>query len=225
MDFSFGEKSDAFRDEVREFLRENFRPDMIERVDDTGTGILGIYRLLGANGWIAASWPEEYGGQGRDPFEMTAMRDELRLVGVPTDGLGQSIMVARTILAVGSEEQKQTFLPPFLAGEIIFGLGYTEPDSDRTSPPPRHAECPTGRRRLDHRRPEDVHHVGARGRVRLPARGLIRGTEAPRPHHVPGSARRARSGDPSGAHDGRRTHQRHLLHGRPGARCVPGRWG
>ena len=130
MDFRFGAKSDAFREEVREFLREHLRPDMIERAHDTGTGHdWEFHRALGAQGWIAASWPEEYGGQGRDPFEMTAMRDELRLAGVPTDGLGQSIMVARTILAVGSEEQKQTFLPPFLAGEIIFGLGYTEPDS------------------------------------------------------------------------------------------------
>jgi alkylation response protein AidB-like acyl-CoA dehydrogenase len=60
---------------------------------------------------------------------MTALRDELRLAGVPTDGLGQSIIVARTIRAVGTDEQKQTFLPPFLAGEVIFALGYTEPDS------------------------------------------------------------------------------------------------
>jgi alkylation response protein AidB-like acyl-CoA dehydrogenase len=130
MDFRLGARSDAFRDEVRGFLREHLRPDMVERAHDTGTGHnWEFHRALGAQGWIAASWPEEYGGQGRDPFEMTAMRDELRLAGVPTDGLGQSIIVARTIRAVGSEEQKQTFLPPFLAGDIIFGLGYTEPDS------------------------------------------------------------------------------------------------
>jgi len=130
MEFRLGAKSDAFRDEVREFLREHLRPEMIERAHDTGTGHdWEFHRALGAQGWIAASWPEEYGGQGRDPFEMTAMRDELRLAGVPTDGLGQSIIVARTIRAVGSEEQKQIFLPPFLAGEILFALGYTEPDS------------------------------------------------------------------------------------------------
>jgi alkylation response protein AidB-like acyl-CoA dehydrogenase len=88
-----------------------------------------VHRALGEQGWIAASWPVEYGGQGRDPFEMTAMRDELRLAGVPTDGLGQTIIVARTIRAVGTEEQKQRFLPAALAGEMIFALGYTEPDS------------------------------------------------------------------------------------------------
>jgi alkylation response protein AidB-like acyl-CoA dehydrogenase len=130
IDFRLGARSDAFREEVRAFLREHFRPDMVERAHDTGTAhVWEFYRALGAQGWIAASWPEEYGGQGRDPFEMTALRDELRLAGVPTDGLGQSIIVGRTIRAVGSEEQKQKFLPPFLAGEIIFALGYTEPDS------------------------------------------------------------------------------------------------
>jgi len=130
MEFRLGDRSDAFREEVRAFLRAHFRPDMVERAHDTGTAhVWELYRALGAQGWIAASWPEEYGGQGRDPFEMTAMRDELRLAGVPTDGLGQSVIVGRTIRAVGSEEQKQRFLPPFLAGEIIFALGYTEPDS------------------------------------------------------------------------------------------------
>ena len=130
MDFRLGERSDAFRDEVRAFLREHFRPEMVERAHDTGTSHnWEFHRALGAQGWIAASWPEEYGGQGRDPMEMTAMRDELRLAGVPTDGLGQTIMIARTLRAVGTDEQKQRFIPPALAGEIIFALGYTEPDS------------------------------------------------------------------------------------------------
>ena len=130
MDFRLGERSDTFRDEVREFLNEHFSPDMVERAHDTGTSHnWEFHRALGAQGWIAASWPEEYGGQGRDPMEMTAMRDELRMAGVPTDGLGQTIMIARTLRAVGTEEQKQQFIPPALAGEIIFALGYTEPDS------------------------------------------------------------------------------------------------
>ena len=59
-------------------------PTMVERAHDTGTSHdWEFHRALGAQGWIAASWPEEYGGQGRDPMEMTAMRDELRLAGRP----------------------------------------------------------------------------------------------------------------------------------------------
>src|SRR4029077_13928148 len=130
MEFRLGERSDALREEVRECLREHFRPEMVERAHDSGTAHgWELYRALGAQGWIAASWPEEYGGQGGDPCERAAMRAELRLAGVPTDGLGQSVIVGRTIRAVGSEEQKRTFLPPFLAGETMCALGYTEPDS------------------------------------------------------------------------------------------------
>lgn len=130
MDFRLGARSDAFRQEVRAFLREHLPADTADRAHRTGTNHdWRVHRALGEQGWIAASWPVEYGGQGRDPFEMTAMRDELRMAGVPTDGLGQTIIVARTIRAVGTEAQKQRFLPPALAGEIIFALAYTEPDS------------------------------------------------------------------------------------------------
>jgi alkylation response protein AidB-like acyl-CoA dehydrogenase len=130
MDFRLGEKSEAFRDEVRRFVAEHLPETTVERVHETGTAHdWDFYRALGAQGWIAASWPAEYGGQGRDPFEMTALRDELRLAFAPTDGMGQSMIVARTIDHVGTDEQKQAFLPRLLAGEIIFSLGYSEPDS------------------------------------------------------------------------------------------------
>jgi alkylation response protein AidB-like acyl-CoA dehydrogenase len=130
MDFNLGDRSDAFRAEVHDFVAGNLRPEAIERVHETGTvHDWDFYRALGAQGWIAASWPSEYGGQDRDPFEMTALRDELRMAQVPLDGMGNSLIVARTIRHLGTDEQKQTFLPPLLSGEIIFALGYSEPDS------------------------------------------------------------------------------------------------
>jgi alkylation response protein AidB-like acyl-CoA dehydrogenase len=130
MDFDLGERSDAFRAEVHEFVDAHFRPEAIEETHDTGTEHnWDFYRALGAQGWIAASWPSEYGGQDRDPFEMTALRDELRMAQVPMDGMGNSLIVARTLRHLGTEEQKQTFLRPMLNGEIIFSLGYSEPDS------------------------------------------------------------------------------------------------
>jgi alkylation response protein AidB-like acyl-CoA dehydrogenase len=130
MDFRLGSKSDAFRTEVREFLDQHLDPEVIEQAHRTGTmHNKDFYRSLGDQGWIAASWPAEYGGQERDPYEMTALRDELRLAGAPTDGMGTSLIVCQTIRRVASEEQKQDFLPRALAGEILISLGYSEPDS------------------------------------------------------------------------------------------------
>lgn len=130
MDFRLGPKSDAFRAEVRRFLEDHFDEQALEEAHRSGTmHDQGFHRALGTQGWIAASWPAEYGGQERDPYEMTALREELRLAGVPTDGLALSLIVCQTIRRVGTEEQKRDFLPRALAGEIIMSLGYSEPDA------------------------------------------------------------------------------------------------
>jgi alkylation response protein AidB-like acyl-CoA dehydrogenase len=130
MDFRLGSKSDVFRAEVREFLDQHLDAEVIEQAHRTGTmHNQDFYRALGDRGWIAASWPAEYGGQERDPYEMTALRDELRLAGAPTDGMGTSLIVCQTIRRVATEEQKRDFLPLALAGEVLISLGYSEPDS------------------------------------------------------------------------------------------------
>ncbi len=130
MDFRLGPKADAFRAEVRAFLDEHLDEDTIERAHRSGTNHdREFHRAIGRQGWLAATWPAEYGGQERDPFEMTALRDELRLAGAPTDGMGMSVIVCQTIRRVATEEQKADFLPRALSGDICFSLGYSEPDS------------------------------------------------------------------------------------------------
>ncbi|MBM3658447.1 MAG: acyl-CoA dehydrogenase [Actinobacteria bacterium] len=130
MDFRLGSEADAFRGIVREFLDEHLTDEIRERAHETGTvHDWDFHRALGERGWIAASWPVEYGGQGRSPYELTAMREELRLAGAPTDGLGNTLIVARTINHLGSPELKEELLPRVLRGEMIFALGYSEPDA------------------------------------------------------------------------------------------------
>jgi alkylation response protein AidB-like acyl-CoA dehydrogenase len=128
MDFRLGSKSDAFRAEVRAFLQEHATPEMIERCHRSGTlHDWEFHRALGKKGWIAASWPKDLGGQGRDAFEMAAFDEEA--AHVPMDGLGITLMVANTLRHVGTEEQKAEILPRFLSGEAIAALGYSEPGS------------------------------------------------------------------------------------------------
>ena len=130
MDFRLGPEADAFRGVVREFVDEHLTDDIRERAHESGTvHDWDFHRALGARGWIAASWPVAYGGQGRSPFELTAMREELRLAGAPTDGLANTLIVARTVNHLGSPELKEELLPKVLRGEMIFALGYSEPDA------------------------------------------------------------------------------------------------
>ena len=124
-----------------------------------------FHRALGAQGWIAASWPEEYGGQGRDPFEMTAMRDELRLAGRP-DRRARADDHRRPHHPRRRLRGAEAAVPPARAGR----RDHLRPRVHRArlrlrrrrGEDPRRAR----RRRVGHRRPEDVHDAGPRGHVR-----------------------------------------------------------
>jgi alkylation response protein AidB-like acyl-CoA dehydrogenase len=130
VDFSLGERSDAFRAEARRFLDEVFTDEMREEMHRTGVRHNWDYhRALVERGLLAPGWPVEFGGQGRDPMEMLALAEEFQRAGAPTYAAGTTLMVANIIRHVGTEEQKRAILPRALSGEIIIVLGFTEPES------------------------------------------------------------------------------------------------
>ena len=130
MDFNLSERSERFRGEVREFLAEHVTDDLRDRVRETGTiHDWGLHRAMAEKGWIAAAWPEEYGGQGRDDFEMAAFYEEAVIAEAPLDGLLITMIIANTLRHVGTEEQKRELIPQMIGGDAICALGYSEPGS------------------------------------------------------------------------------------------------
>ena len=89
----------------------------------------GLHRAFAEQGWIAAAWPKEWGGQERDAFEMLVMFEELARAGAPVDGWGTAELVANTLAIVGRPDQQQEIIPRVLGGEIVICLGYSEPDA------------------------------------------------------------------------------------------------
>jgi len=92
----------------------------------------GVYRdlvrRLGRDGWLGMAFPPEYGGGGLGPMEQQIFVNEAARADVPLPSVTLQT-VAPTLLAYGSDEQKRTFLPPILAGELHFAIGYTEPEA------------------------------------------------------------------------------------------------
>ncbi len=129
-DFRLGAPVEAFRDEIRAFLRAEVTADVIERAHTTGTiHDWGLHHAMAAKGLISAGWPAEYGGGGRSPLEMNVLSEEMYLSGAPVDGIGVASLVAHTILLEGSDWLKQTIVPQILSGDVITSLGYSEPES------------------------------------------------------------------------------------------------
>jgi hypothetical protein len=128
MNFDIDDASPEFRQEVAAFLDDYVTSELVERCRRTGTNHdWELHRALGERGWYAGGWPLEYGGRGDEgTFEFPILADELEQRGIPSDGLGMTMLVANTIMRAGSEELKRRVLPRALAGEILMCLGYTE---------------------------------------------------------------------------------------------------
>jgi len=87
-----------------------------------------VVRQLGKDGWLALSWPAEYGGRDGDPVDQLIFADEAAIAHVPVPFLTINT-VGPTIMRFGTEEQKAQYLPRIAGGEIHFSIGYSEPEA------------------------------------------------------------------------------------------------
>jgi acyl-CoA dehydrogenase len=135
VDLEFSAEDLAFQQEVREFLRDKLPPHIREATAKTTTVFvdkepaLEWQRILAEKGWAVPSWPVEWGGTGWTPTQKYLFGMECARAGAPMLiplGLG---MLAPVLLAFGTEEQKQKYLPKMLSGEHYWCQGYSEPGS------------------------------------------------------------------------------------------------
>ena len=129
MDFAYTLEQEALRSEVRQFISDNVTPEIIHEIEESGIRNRGpetrdLYKKIGDKGWIGISWPKEYGGQDGSRIDQYIIEEEFARIGITVGGAGSG---APAILAAGTEEQKKYFLPGLIKGEIVFALGFTEP--------------------------------------------------------------------------------------------------
>ncbi|HEY0600258.1 acyl-CoA dehydrogenase family protein [Brevundimonas sp.] len=83
---------------------------------------------MGARGWTAPEWPTEYGGGGLSREEAKVLASEMRRIDAQAPLASFGVwMLGPALLAFGTEEQKQRFLPGIVRGEIRWCQGYSEP--------------------------------------------------------------------------------------------------
>ncbi|MFE9255572.1 acyl-CoA dehydrogenase family protein [Streptomyces sp. NPDC006879] len=98
-------------------------PDATDR-----DAVRALLRQIGADGLLGLGWPTEYGGQGRGPDEQFIFFDEAQRAGAPVSMVTLNT-VGPTLIKYGSPHQKAHFLPRILSGEIVFAIGYSEPEA------------------------------------------------------------------------------------------------
>ena len=135
MDLSFTAEERAFQKEVRDWIAENYSPDLKRRnsLSKNGyldkDGMLEWQRKLDDRGWFVINWPEEFGGPGLTASQRYILNMEMAMAGTPgTSPMGKS-MVAPVIMAFGNDAQKAEHLPKIKRSEVWWCQGYSEPGS------------------------------------------------------------------------------------------------
>jgi acyl-CoA dehydrogenase len=135
MDLALTEAELAFRDEVRNFFDENL-PEDLRRAQRLTTTVFSEFeisrawhKILFKRGWVAPSWPKEFGGTGWSIAQKYIFQSESARVSAPSISPIGLAMVGPVVIHFGTPAQKDFFLPRILAGEDYWCQGFSEPGS------------------------------------------------------------------------------------------------
>ena len=138
MDFRFSEDEEEFRQEVRQWLDQEIPPrwaeldpGIWEETEESWALARQFQRKLGEKGWLAPAYPREYGGLDLSHMKRLILAEELAYNRAPVS-IEVEIMVnwvGPAIMLFGTEAQKKDYVTRVARGEIVFCLGYSEPDA------------------------------------------------------------------------------------------------
>ncbi|MFP3991762.1 acyl-CoA dehydrogenase family protein [Streptomyces sp. E11-3] len=137
MEFGFTQEDDAFRREARAWLKTHLVGEFAEAAGHGGPGSehegadirRAWERELGAAGWIGLGWADSaYGNRTATLTQQVVWAEEYARAKAPAryGHIGENLL-APTLIAYGTEEQKRRFLPPIARGETLWCQGYSEP--------------------------------------------------------------------------------------------------
>ena len=131
MRLAYSPADEAFRQEVRAFVRERLPADIRRKVE------LGLrlehadyviwFRILEARGWLTPGWPVEHGGPGWGPLQRHIFDEETLLGGAPRIVASGIQMLGPVLIAYGTPQQKAKYLPDIRASRTWWAQGFSEP--------------------------------------------------------------------------------------------------
>jgi alkylation response protein AidB-like acyl-CoA dehydrogenase len=132
MDFDYTPEQQAFRERIRDFLKQNL-PANAARAGTPQSGIQPDHvflkkwqRTLADAGLLGITWPKKYGGAGLTDAELAIFNEEMALAGAPVPNVS---VFGPVMLGHANEEQKLRYLPKALRGEQRWCLLLSEPGS------------------------------------------------------------------------------------------------
>ncbi len=133
MNFEYSPDEQAFRAEVRQFLKEKLPKDLSEKILNYKIlhreDWVRWHKILAAKGWSVTGWPKQFGGTGWTSIQQHIFEEECTEAGAPPLLAFSVRMVAPVIMHFGNQQQQEKFLPRIVSGDDWWCQGYSEPGS------------------------------------------------------------------------------------------------
>ncbi|BBI21629.1 acyl-CoA dehydrogenase family protein [Qipengyuania flava] len=123
---AYNEDHEAFRDTVRKVFAEHMTP-FLDQHEEEGIVPRSAWKALGEAGMLCPTVKEENGGLGLDFGFNCVLCEELSYLGSSAGFTLQNDITANYIERLGTEEQRQKYLPGMVSGDIISAIAMTEP--------------------------------------------------------------------------------------------------
>ena len=138
MQLNFSPQDELFRTEVADWLADNLNGEFEAIRFRGGPGDEHSFsderkvweQQLAKGGWVGLGWPTEFGGRGCSIEQQVIFHEEYARAGGPgrMGHIGEGL-TAPTLMAFGSKQQQQRFLPKILGGSEFWCQGYSEPNA------------------------------------------------------------------------------------------------
>ena len=130
MDLTFTEQQEILRKTARDFLGKECPSSFVRKMAQDEVGYtVDLWRKMAEMGWMGLVFPERYEGAGGGFLDLVVLLEEMGQACLPGPFFSTVVLGGLAILAAGSEEQKQEFLPKIARGELVLSLAWAEPGS------------------------------------------------------------------------------------------------
>lgn len=129
MELSFSPEQEAWRQEIRSFLRAEVPPEFEGEFGDSPEGYAYVREMnkkLAAKGWLTMAWPKEFGGGGAGAIEQLIFHEEYGYNRGPNLGPGVRF-IGPALISQGTEEQQKRYLPLISSASVWWCQGFSEP--------------------------------------------------------------------------------------------------
>ena len=127
MDFELGEEQVMLKTSARDFLEKECPKSLVRQMIEDEKGYSPeLWKKMADLGWMGLVFPEEYGGVGMSFLDLVVLLEEMGRALVPGPFVPTIVLAGGTILAAGTEEQKQKYLPQIASGDMILPLAFME---------------------------------------------------------------------------------------------------